>query len=72
MIASNTSTPSPIDITPKYFDVPINIQNYEDKRAQLSIERLNLLLTKEEQEKYVSEKKTLEIDLYKFLEMMKN
>jgi hypothetical protein len=52
IVLSNTS---PADLTPKYFDVPINVQNNNDKRAQLSIERLNLLLSKDEQEEYVEE-----------------
>lgn len=39
-----------IDITPKYFDVPINVQNKNDQRAQLSIERLNSLLSQEDEE----------------------
>ncbi len=45
----STILPS-VDLTPKYFDVPINVQNTNDKRAQLSIERLNLLLSKDEQQ----------------------
>ena len=48
------SLPSPVDLAPKYFDVPINIQNNNDKRAQLSIERLNLLLSKDEGQEYVN------------------
>ena len=39
-----------IDPTPKYFDVPINVQNKNDQRAQLSIERLNSLLSQEDEE----------------------
>jgi len=38
-----------VDLTPKYFDVPIDQQNANDQRAQLSIERLNLLLSKDEE-----------------------
>ena len=37
------------DLTPKYFDIPINQQNTNDQRTQMSIERLNLLLSKDEQ-----------------------
>jgi hypothetical protein len=48
------SPPLPVDLTPKYFDVPINVQNNSDKRAQLSIERLNLLLSKDEGQEYVN------------------
>jgi hypothetical protein len=36
-------------------DIPIDIQNMNDKRAQMSIERLNLLLTNDEQENISNE-----------------
>lgn len=38
-----------VDLTPKYFDIPINQQNTNDQRTQMSIERLNLLLSKDEE-----------------------
>ena len=41
------------DHTPKFFDIPINVQNKNDQRAQLSIERLNSLLSQEDEEEYV-------------------
>jgi len=54
MILSNNSTSPPLDIDPKYFEIPINIQNNDDgERVQASIERLNLLLTKDEEQEYV-------------------
>lgn len=45
----------PTDHTPKFFDVPINVQNKNDQRAQLSIERLNSLLSQEDEQEYVSD-----------------
>jgi hypothetical protein len=50
MIANNTPSSTPSDLIPKYFEVPIDIQNNKDKRVKMSIERLNLLLSKDEQQ----------------------
>ncbi|CAF0992532.1 unnamed protein product [Rotaria sordida] len=55
MTLSNNSTSSPLDINSKNFqksysiELPIDFQNNNDKRARMSIERLNLLLSKDEQ-----------------------
>ncbi len=47
-------------------ELPLNPITNENKRAQMSIERLNLLLTKAEQEEYVEEKKERNLFVYKF------
>ncbi|CAF2819700.1 unnamed protein product [Rotaria sp. Silwood2] len=55
MLLSNNSTSSPFDMNSKSFqkahsvEISIDIQNNNDKRAKMSIERLNLLLSKGEQ-----------------------
>ncbi|CAF0986323.1 unnamed protein product [Rotaria sp. Silwood1] len=55
MISPNDATSSPLDLKSKYFqkahsvELPIDIQNHNDKRAKMSIERLNLLLSNDEQ-----------------------
>lgn len=49
-ITAEPENPPIIDPTPKYFDVPINVQNKNDQRAQLSIERLNSLLSQEDEQ----------------------
>jgi len=57
LISSKTDHELPLNPILKDIEIPINNEN---KRAQMSIERLNLLLTKAEQEEYVEEKKKKE------------